>query len=90
MEQLLAAATGLQPAEARARLEQVEREVAARAAEAEEAARRTADAAATAAAVAAFWAFAAMLLGLGAAVTGAYLGARDNDDILVQRAMRPA
>lgn len=90
MEQLLAAATGLQPAEARARLEQVEREVAARAAQAEETARRAADAAATAAAIAAFWAFAAMLLGLGAAVTGAYLGARDDDDLSVHRDMQHA
>lgn len=91
MEQLLAATAGLTPEQARARLEQTERELTARAAEAAEAARRAADAAATATALAGFWAFATMLLGLGAAMAGAYIAARaDEPDPMLYRTTQTA
>lgn len=80
MEQLLAATAGMTTEQAHARLEQAERELTARAAQANESARRTADAAASAVAVASFWAFATMLLGLVAAVAGAYIVARNDEN----------
>lgn len=76
MEQLIAATAGIAPDAARQRLDQAEQAIAARAQAAEEQLRRAADAAAASAAVIAFWAFATMLIGLGAAVGGAALGAR--------------
>ncbi|WP_291295058.1 hypothetical protein [Elioraea sp.] len=76
MEQLIAATAGIAPEEARQRLDQAEQAIVARARAVEEQARRAADVAATSGAVLAFWAFATMLLGLGAAVGGAAVGAR--------------
>jgi hypothetical protein len=76
MEQLIAATAGMTPEAARQRLDQAEQALAARARAVEEQARRAADVAATSGAVIAFWAFATMLLGFGAAVAGAALGAR--------------
>lgn len=76
MEQLIAATAGIAPDAARERLDQAEQALVARARAAEEKARRAADIAAASGAVIAFWTFATMLLGLGAAVGGAALGAR--------------
>lgn len=78
-ELLLATAANISPADARVRLEQAETELRARADQAAETARRAADTAAAAAALAAFWAFATMLIGLGAAAAGAWLGARQDE-----------
>lgn len=72
-EQLLGVMAGLSPEEARTRLAEAERTLAARAAQAEDAARKVADAAAAATTVAAFWTFAAMVLAMGAAVLGALM-----------------
>jgi MFS family permease len=76
MEQLIAATAGTTPEVARTRLDEAEQALTARMQAAEEQARRAADVAASSGAVLAFWAFATMLLGLGAAVGGAALGAR--------------
>lgn len=77
MEQLVAALGGISQAQAAERVATTEREIEARLAQAEETARRAADAAAAASAVAAFWAFAALMLSLGAALLGARLGLRE-------------
>ena len=52
---------------------------------AEETARRTADAAARTTAIGAFWAFAALLLGLGAAVLGARSGTHPGRVVMARR-----
>jgi len=71
LESLVAAIAGVDRAEAARRITETEQAVQTRLREAEEAARQAADTAAKSTAIAAFWAFAAMLLGLGAAVLGA-------------------
>ena len=81
-EQLVASVANISPAEARARLEQAEAEIDERTKQAVEAARRAADATAAAVALAAFWAFATMLIGLGAATMGAWLGAREDKPVV--------
>jgi hypothetical protein len=80
-EQLIAAIAGIPPQEAAERLTQAEQELTRQLNEAAQAARQAADAAAAATSLASFWAFAAMLLGLGAAAVGARMGARDHRDV---------
>lgn len=74
LEALVASVAGIPPQEATQRVQQTEATIQSAIQQAEEAARRTADAAAASTAIGAFWAFAAMLLGLGAAVLGARMG----------------
>lgn len=76
---LLAASTGVPPEQAEARLQQVEAQATEQLRQAETAVREAADTAASATALASFWAFAAMALGLAAAMLGAWLGARSDD-----------
>ena len=71
LESLVASIAGVDRAEAARRITETEQAVQTRLREAQEAARQAADTAAKSTAIAAFWAFAAMLLGLGAAVLGA-------------------
>lgn len=77
LNQLVAAEYNIPADEANRRLQQVEQQATQTAQNAERQAREAADAAATASAVAAYWAFAAMLLGAGAAVLGARMGTRN-------------
>lgn len=74
LEALVANVAGVPPQEAAQRIQQAEEAVQSALRRAEETAREAADAAAKSTAVAAFWAFAAMLLGIGAAVLGARMG----------------
>jgi len=71
LEVLVASIAGIERTEAAGRITETEQAIQSRLREAEEAARQAADTAAKSTAIAAFWAFAAMLLGLGAAVLGA-------------------
>jgi hypothetical protein len=89
LEQLVASTAGIPQPEAAQRIATAETELAERARQAEATARTVVTDAARATAMAAFWAFAAMLLGLGAASLGAWLGA-DNDrrQTLVRTATR--
>jgi hypothetical protein len=74
LEVLVAAIAGIPQPEAATRINETEAAVQSALQRAEETARRTADAAARTTAIGAFWAFAALLLGLGAAVLGARSG----------------
>jgi hypothetical protein len=76
LAQVVAAEFGLQPAEAQARIAQLETEARQVVAQAEAEARATAQAAAEATATGAYWIFAALLLGAVASVLGARLGTR--------------
>jgi len=74
LEALVANVAGIPQQEAAQRIQQAEAAVQSAISQAEATARQAADAAAKSTAVAAFWAFAAMLLGIGAAVLGARMG----------------
>jgi hypothetical protein len=74
LEALVAAISGVPQQEAATRINETEAVVQASLQRAEETARRAADAAARSTAIGAFWAFASLLLGLGAAVLGARSG----------------
>ena len=85
IEVLIAAIAGIPQPEAATRINETEAAVQATLQRAEETARRAADAAARATAVGAFWAFAALLLGLGAAVLGARSGTHPGRAALARR-----
>lgn len=74
LEVLVASITGVTPQEAATRINETEATVQASLRQAEETARLAADTAARSTAIGAFWAFASLLLGLGAAVLGARWG----------------
>jgi hypothetical protein len=85
LEVLVASIAGIPQPEAATRINETEATVQAALQRAEETARRAADAAARSTAIGAFWAFAALLLGLGAAVMGARSGTQPSRAILGQR-----
>lgn len=85
LEVLVAAIAGIPQPEAATRINETEAAVQSALQRAEETARRTADAAARTTAIGAFWAFAALLLGLGAAVLGARSGTQPGRVVMARR-----
>jgi hypothetical protein len=77
LNQLVAAEAGIPEQEAASRVQAYEADAQRVAQETEQRAREAADTAARAAAMAAYWAFAALVLGAGAAIIGARTGTRD-------------
>lgn len=85
LETLVAGIAGIPQPEAATRINETEAAVQSALQRAEETARRAADAAARTTAVGAFWAFAALLLGLGAAVLGARSGTQPGRVVTTRR-----
>jgi hypothetical protein len=85
LEVLVASISGVPQPEAATRINETEAVMQASLQRAEETARRAADAAAKSTAIGAFWAFASLLLGLGAAVWGARSGTVPSRTTLAHR-----